>query len=117
MLDKIPKCNSVDSQIIMTEFYENEFGIFPHFSKNHKRPLASVALHPAEELVDDSMLEEAIRVYTKRGIRELYDLSITEFLDLPKHVVNLLIKISDEAGLQKQQIAAGIEKELNQGKS
>lgn len=114
MIAQIPKSNSVDSQIIMRDFYENEFGIFPHFNPNKRRPLASVAIHPAEEQIDDSLLEEAIRSYTKRNIRDLYSLNIVEFLDLPMHVVNLLIKIADEAGSQKHQTAMAIERELNQ---
>lgn len=114
MLKLVKKSNSVDGQLIMTAFYEHEYGIFPHLQKNPNRPLATVALHPSEEIIDDSLLEEAIRSYTKRGIKELYNLSVTEFLDLPVHVVNLLIKIADETSSQKHQVAASIERELNQ---
>lgn len=115
MLNKLPKRNSVDAQIIMRDFYENAYGIYPHLKKNGNRPLASVALHPAEELIDDSLLEEAVRSYIARGVRDLYNLSIVEFLELPQHVVNLLVKIADESMSKKHVQASALERELGQG--
>lgn len=112
MLQQIPKVNSVDAEIMMRDFYEHEFGIYPHLSANKKRPLASVAIHPAENTIEHSLLEEAIRTFIKHNIGDMFKLSLLEFLELPMDVVQILIRVASDAVMQKNQLVSNVEREL-----
>lgn len=80
----------------MRDLYEEEYGICNHRSISGIRPLSSVAMHPSEDFNTNSKLEEVLALYLQKNIREQYGLSITEFLDLPIDVIDMLIKVSDE---------------------
>lgn len=111
-IEKIPKSNSVDACIIMRDFYENEFGIFPHFNKKYARPLSSVEIHPSEEIVENSLLEEAIYMFVKNKIKDTFGISLIEFFNLPLDVIKLLVKISNEEHSSSNALSENIEKEL-----
>ncbi len=92
----LPKLDSIDAQIVMRDLYEKEFGIYDHAKINRNRPLASVAFHPAENINDYSLLEESMRTYISKGIKDKFGLSYTEFLELPLDIIEIMIRIGDE---------------------
>lgn len=96
----------------MHDLYEDRFNIFPHLSGVKGRPLASVAFHPAENVLKDSMLEEAMRTYVQKGIGEKFKLSLLEFLNLPMDYVGLLLQISDEKGTEAAAELEALKKQL-----
>ena len=59
-------------------------------------------MHPAEDINKESLLEEAIRTYVAKGIGDLYRLSLTEFLELPIDIVQMLITIASEEQHKKK---------------
>jgi len=79
-LQQLPKLNSIDGRIVLQDLYESHYGIYDHLHVASKRkPLASIAMHPSEDTIDSSLLDQTIRSYTARGIRELYGLSLVDF--------------------------------------
>lgn len=89
--------------------YEVHYGICNHLDRNNARPLASVALHPAEDINTGSFLEESIRLYISRNIKELYHLSLIEFMELPRDIVRMLCDIAGEENSRKATMMSQIE--------
>jgi hypothetical protein len=104
---------SVEAKIALTALYETKFGIYDHFSQYKKRPLAIVALHPCENINQNGLLEQIIRAYSKRGIKDVFGLNIQEFLDLPMDIAEMLMKVADEHRAANQQTLSEIEKEMH----
>jgi CRISPR/Cas system-associated endonuclease/helicase Cas3 len=100
----------------MQDLYETEYEIFNHLDHTIHRPLASVALHPAEEINDDSMLEEIIRQYIKRDILKIYGLNLIDFLELPHDIVNMLFKLANVENTRNDAMISDIQKNLGQSK-
>jgi len=99
--------------MVLYDLYETEFGICNHINGSTKsRPLASVALHPSENINDGGLLEEAVRTYTSRGIKDIYGLTLIDFLELPRDIIEMLVTIADEIQTKKSSIISNIEKEL-----
>jgi hypothetical protein len=92
----MPKLSSVDCRMVLQDLYETEYGIYNHLSPINNRPLTSVAMFPSEDINDGSLLEEAIRTYVGRNIKETYGLNVIEFLDLPVDIMEMMIQIADE---------------------
>lgn len=108
---------SIETQIAMTVLYESTFGIFDHFGDARKgikrRPLSSVAYHPSESINEGGVLENVIRNYSQRAIKDVFGLNLKEFLDLPRDITEMLMRIADEHRATAQHTLANIEKEMN----
>lgn len=101
------------AQKAMFDLYETAYGIYDHLSPGRvQRPLASVAHHDSEDTVTSGLLEQMVRVYLKKSIKELYGFNLEEFLDLPMDIVNLLIKVADEDQSKRTRIAHSVEQSL-----
>lgn len=69
---------------------------------------------PAEEVIEHSLLEDALKTYINKGIKEIYGLTILEFLELPFGLSKLFIKLANDEGAKKSAIASDIEKQFSQ---
>lgn len=113
MIDTLPQLDAVDAKVVMREMYETRFGIHNHLNKFSKRPLASVAFHGAENTIKDSMLEETLKTYANRNIKDIFGLTVLEFLELPMDVVSLMLDIADQISAKKEGDIDGIQRDLN----
>lgn len=76
--------------------YETEYGIYNHITESSgRRPLASVALHPKEDVNTHSLLEEVMKIYLEQNIGETFKLSLIEFMDLPRDIIDMMLGVSD----------------------
>lgn len=112
LLRKVPRLNSVDAKIFMQDMYETFYGIYNHLDQNNKNPLASVMLHPSEDISAGSYLEDSIRLYISRGIKDLYGLNFVEFMNLPRDIIRLLLDISSEEASRKSAAISQIESQM-----
>lgn len=99
---------------MLSDLYEMRYGIFNHKGAGNSRPLSSVAFHPSENINTDSLLESAIRTYVKRGIKDLYGLTLVEYLELPMDLCEMLLKLADEELATKTRAMASLESQLKQ---
>lgn len=89
--------DSYSVQLILRESYETMYRIFNHDGVEAKaRPLALVAMHPKEDSTSFSRLHRTIQRYDKQGIKDMFGLSLTEFLNLPRDYVELLFRLAVE---------------------
>lgn len=112
-LSKLPKLNRIDAKIVLADLYDKTFSICDHHTAALSRPLSSVAFHDAEKINEDSVLEETMRVYISRHIYENFKLSYLQFMELPRDIAQMVIKISDEYAQKKSQTMTELEKELS----
>jgi len=98
--------------MVMQDLYETEYGIYNHLQKNKNRPIASVAFHQSEDINDGSLLEEIIRTYTVKNIKNLYGINLIDFLELPQDIVEMLFSIADEENNKKLNTLSEAEKQF-----
>lgn len=98
--------------MVMQDLYETEYGIYNHLSGSKNKPLASVAMHSCEDINGGSLLEEAIQTYVSRHIKDIYGLSLVEFLELPIDVMELMFGIADKESAKKSNTLSDVEKQF-----
>lgn len=102
VLQDVKKTDPINSKALLQQAYENTFGIYDYVNQALveqgltdpalKKPLASVALHAAEDCCQSSKLYELLRLYSGLKVHDHYRLSLIEFLDLPHDVVDFILK-------------------------
>lgn len=116
MLRELPAMLPTVTQAVTLACYQSEYGIFEHNNPkvSRDRPLALVAMHDKENVVEGGPQFSYIRRYHSHRIKEHFNLSLLEFFELPPHVVELLLDIASielernnvEARKAQQQIEA-----------
>lgn len=99
-------------RIAVDSYYETKFGLHDHRRKITNRPLVGVAYHPGEDVISDSLLEEAIRTYDVNKIGEVFKLSLTEFLDLPIDVIDIMVALVARKASKKSDDLSDLEKSI-----
>lgn len=89
--------------VVMADLYETRFGIFDHKARD-KNPLASVLLHDSEDVMFDSALADTLIEFAVDEIGDLWKISLTEYLNLPKPVADLMRRIKPIAAKKKSEI-------------
>lgn len=97
---------------VLREAYDVDFGIFNHLKQaqvesrlskpDGKRPLASVALHPAEDWAGkDTQLDMVLRGFADNEVGQIFQISFLEFLQLPVEYTERMMRVS-KAILQRK---------------
>ena len=105
--------STTDLASVLQQAYETEYSIYNHMATTVK-PLSVVAFHDIENSIDGSPLESIIRTYVSKNLGELYRLSLTEFLELPRDIIETLIEIANQEMSKKQPM---IDNLLNEAKN
>lgn len=108
----MPKYNSIDGQIVLNEYYETLFKLYNHYSGDNRRPLASVALHPEEDIIKNSLLEESIKTFYLRNIKETFGITYLEFIELPRYIGDIMSEVGKELLKKKSSIAQDVQNEI-----
>lgn len=83
---------ATDAQLLRLHHYETRFGIHDHDTDTSQDPLALIAMRPAE--VTGQLWLERTKEYEERKIKDRYGLSLNEFLEYPREMVNHLVRVS-----------------------
>jgi|JFJP01.1.fsa_nt_gi hypothetical protein len=102
--------SSTDLKSVLQQAYETEYSIYNHTSGDNK-PLASIAFFDIENSIDGTPLESITRTYISKNLGELYRMSLIEFLELPRDIVEMLIEIANQEMNRKQPILDNLLKE------
>lgn len=97
--------------MILQESYETLYLIcnYDDPGLNKHRPLALVAMQPKENVADYSKLYRTVVRYKDHDILKVFGLNLSEFLDMPHEMVELMFKLS----LQHAKVqGAAVEKAL-----
>lgn len=95
--------------------YDTVYGIYDH-SGGGNHPLSSVMFHPGESSGGRTKLMDRIDLFDDLQIHRTWGLNLTEFLKLPRDMVQYLIKRTEENNVRKANMNPlnDLEKELDQ---
>lgn len=97
-LGYLPKLGSVDARQVLQDLYEVAYGICDHMRVSKKRPLAGVGYHESEDPSYGSGLEESMETYIKYDIKEIYNISYIEYMNLPVDITAVMRKVASKEG-------------------
>ena len=106
LLSTLPKLGAVDAQIVLRDQYESQFGIYDH-RHNKSRPLASVGMMPYEDSVRCAGVFAAYEDYAMKNYREIWGLSVEEFMHQPVYIVRMMREITDRVIKRRAAAASG----------
>lgn len=106
------KYSDAEIRIILKDMYDQKYGIFDHANKTKERPLASVALHPSEEFINNSAIRDHIRLFAKKKIYETWGISHIELMNMPREIANHYYAIADEEMTIKSEVADNVETDI-----
>ena len=66
----------------------------------------------SEEVNENSLLQATIKNYIRTGIREYTGLNLTDFLELPRDIVEMITELCDQQSNKKEATIASIEKQF-----
>ena len=105
VLQKSKPMSRLNAAQVLSEAYDVTFGIFDHLRQaqieshspgpSGKRPLASVALHPAEAWADEKThMELVFKGFAENQVGDIFKISLLEFLELPVEYAERVMRIS-----------------------
>ncbi|MNM09252.1 hypothetical protein D3C81_193350 [compost metagenome] len=95
LLEQSKKVDNVTAQLILRDAYDVDFGVFDHIN-DRSRPLALVARHVKEDYCEYGGLYRAIYQYNVNEVGKRWNMSLVEFLDLPREYHRLILRICSE---------------------
>lgn len=110
LLRTAPPLTSSEASIVLRESYESTYGIFRHTKTTES--LASVVLHPAEDVSANSRLYERIRRYIRSDIFKYTGMSLDEFFELPRELTDLIFRETDIVSDKESKHADEVKKQL-----
>jgi hypothetical protein len=113
LLEELPAVRPTVAEILALSAYQTEYGIYNHQAPDHTRPLALVAMHPKEDVLEGGPLFSHIRRYHQHQIQQHFRLSLVEFLELPPYLVDLLYDITPAESHRTQSITRQIQHQLD----
>lgn len=105
--------DGLSSSILTLEAYDETYGIANYEYDDPRSPFALVAMHPKEDYVTGNRTEKKIRAFRRHKIHKHYALSLTEFMELPRHIAEFIMEDcmkAEEADSKKaQELLDGLE--------
>lgn len=103
----------MQAKIVLDEAYEMEYDIYNHGVQNpdNPDPLRLIGYHPKEDCYRDSLFKDWVLKYINGGIKDTFNLSITEWLSLPTDRATELMELSMEHIDRKTKTIDELEKE------
>lgn len=98
---------SVDSTIFMSDLYDMQYNLYDH-SGNRSRPLASVAVLPGESCDVTFRVNTVISEYLKHDILGLFGITLSEYFNLSRAAMNVIIKQSETENTRRSDLLADI---------
>ena len=95
LLKTVSKIDSISAQLLLREAYEVSYQIFDH-DADSTHPWALVMDHPKENYTEYGTLYRTIHGFHFRDIHKKFGLNLTEFLELPREIVELVIHIANK---------------------
>lgn len=98
--------------MVLMDQYETKFGIFNHELGADARPLALVALHPAEDTTTHSRLYERMVQYADLEVYSVFGVSWPEFISQPTDVCIYQLEVCAAKQRRKGQVVDKIHAEI-----
>lgn len=111
--DNGPQQGSVNAELMTRMLFDIDYGIFDHREKSRERPMAAVAMHPAENLIEGSMQYEVIRNFHRFNVHKLFGMTLFDYLELPVNVYHLINDMAQNDAMLKAKDMEALNKEIS----
>lgn len=98
VIGTMKKVDSISAQLVLAEAYDVAYGIYDHDIPD-AHPWGVVLHSHKEDYSEYGPLYRTFYQYRLKDIGKLFNISISEFLDLPREYVNLMLRIATEETL------------------
>lgn len=112
LIRELPAVRATAAEVITLSCYQTEYGIYNH-DRYDRGPLSLVAQHPKENSMEGGALFVHIRRFFHYRLSKLFGLSLSEFLELPPFVVELLYEIARADATQQDKTHTEVQRQLN----
>jgi len=103
--------SSIDSQLLLRELYDTNFKIAYH--NDPMRPLSLVEMQPKETIGPFSREWRVYSRFAALKVGELFNISINEFLQLPRERVEMMFQIAEERQKVEDTSNANLKRQLD----
>jgi hypothetical protein len=97
LLQTLEPLDSDAAQVMLSMAYDVSYGISDHYDPEKSKPLDTITLHAREDYKEVSGMYRAIERYNRQGIGNLFHLSLTDYLNLPKDIIEMITEIVIES--------------------
>lgn len=87
------KLSGPDIQLIIHDLYETYFEIHDQITDT-LNPLSSVLVREVEDVGIEELIHSSVSTYIDNDFNNVYKLSLAEYLNLPKYVINILTSLA-----------------------
>lgn len=108
LIKKAPaRCSYSNASLLSLDFYETTYGIHNHNADVNSldTALKLMELHPAEDNISFSHLNERLQQFSELEVYQTLGLSWKEFIDQPHYVVEMQIKLCRDRMKLKDSVA------------
>lgn len=95
---------------LFIELYETKYGICDHI--NATNPLASVQFNDSEDYLSKTLYEGYLSTFIYRDLGKKLHMSFDDFINRPRHEIEMMIRVVEEADKKKIKINEGLVKDL-----
>lgn len=95
LLENTGKLDSISAQLVLRDAYDIDYGIYDH-ANDRSRPLALVGRFEKEDYNEYGGLYRAIYQFNVNEVHKNWGFTLTEFLDLPREIHRLVLRICSE---------------------
>ena len=96
LLDNAPKgIHGTQRAEVLRELFQTYFGIYNHINPAVKNALAPLLLHETITPEYEYSVKKTAIMYAQKSIKECFDISLIEFLNLPITVTEELLEAAD----------------------
>lgn len=110
-----PKLKSAQAQLLIRDSYETTHHIFDHNSELGQDPMALIRMHWSEDMVTNGRLHQWLRKFAERNIGQIFNTSLSEFLEQPTYMCELMYEVAGDKGIQQNAEAQALLNNLNNG--
>ena len=110
----LPVMTCLDAKAILTSFYETTYGIYNHAHPDRNRVMGASGMHEIEDTTDGSLLEDVMDRYIAAGIKDVFMISLDEFMAKPRDVCMAMAARADRISAKKNGMVSNIVNEIEQ---
>lgn len=112
VLEHTESLDSSSATVVVSMLYDIAFNIHNHDSPSSDNPLASVMHHEAEHYRETSGLYRSIERYYNQRLNDRFGISLTEYWELPRYVVDMMTDIVIESSKKNEDVESDVERQV-----
>jgi hypothetical protein len=101
---------STEAQLVLRDYYENDYGIYPHEKEEANNPFAMVLYHWCED--SSVLLHEQMKRFVQFDVKNFFGLSWIEFMKLSTSECEMIMRVCADEIKKRAPLIAQAEQEM-----